>query len=501
MTGKRNIVYVVFYLSLIGVLWAGITLLPGPHREVLSEPSSAYDLRDYDFEDTVYLLDANWDAWPDELYDPSELSDRDAPLSSKDIDFASTRYVSYELNLNLQPDASYGISFYSARYSMRLYVDGIEAVKVGNPGTTREETVHGGRDVTYYFTPLDDSTQIVVQVSNFAHHVGAQPPDLTIGAQQDIVRLERESNIRSGLIIGCIIAAFLYHLGIFLLNRYQRTSLMFAVLCLLLACQASEPVLALLAGYDWFLVTRIEYLVNLGALIALLLLIKNLFPKVINVGVYWAYVAFCALYGIVVLFTDSTFYTQFLLLFQGVSVAFSIYILVVLALNLREKTLKNTSAFLGVFLVGVCGIGDVLCRTDLVPAGLANSQTLTIGTGLVLFVSCYVLVMAIEQAEVNKKFADMHRAVAEAESRYAELVEQKQGKSTLSERFADSGLTKRESEVASLLLNGKSREEIARLLSISLGTVNTHCTSVYRKMECNSVGELAHQVNPDWFSS
>lgn len=58
-------------------------------------------------------------------------------------------------------------------------------------------------------------------------------------------------------------------------------------------------------------------------------------------------------------------------------------------------------------------------------------------------------------------------------------------------RLDDFGLTKRETEVALLLLDGKNREDIAGLLNISMGTVNTHCSNLYRKAGVGSVSEFA----------
>ncbi|MDR3070950.1 MAG: helix-turn-helix transcriptional regulator [Propionibacteriaceae bacterium] len=58
--------------------------------------------------------------------------------------------------------------------------------------------------------------------------------------------------------------------------------------------------------------------------------------------------------------------------------------------------------------------------------------------------------------------------------------------------YADYGLTARESDVATLLISGKQRKEIAGILYISQGTVNTHCLNIYRKTDCSSPLDLMH---------
>jgi len=56
--------------------------------------------------------------------------------------------------------------------------------------------------------------------------------------------------------------------------------------------------------------------------------------------------------------------------------------------------------------------------------------------------------------------------------------------------FEGYGLSKRETEVCELLLQGYTMKQIAGLLSIAYPTVNTYCTSLYRKTGVNSRTEL-----------
>jgi len=51
-------------------------------------------------------------------------------------------------------------------------------------------------------------------------------------------------------------------------------------------------------------------------------------------------------------------------------------------------------------------------------------------------------------------------------------------------------LSKREIEVCKLLLQGYTLRQISAMLSIAYPTVNTYCTSLYRKLEINSRTEL-----------
>ena len=60
------------------------------------------------------------------------------------------------------------------------------------------------------------------------------------------------------------------------------------------------------------------------------------------------------------------------------------------------------------------------------------------------------------------------------------------------EESAFSTLTDREREIVQMLAEGKSNKEIATQLSISVKTVETHRSTVMRKLGINSIVELVH---------
>lgn len=56
--------------------------------------------------------------------------------------------------------------------------------------------------------------------------------------------------------------------------------------------------------------------------------------------------------------------------------------------------------------------------------------------------------------------------------------------------FKKYNLTRREIQVCKLLLQGYTMRQISGILSIAYSTVNTYCTSIYRKLDINSKAEL-----------
>lgn len=497
-TKPRDMIYSFLFLLAVLVVWTGLSLLPGPQSAPLApDVQGGYDLTSYDFEDTVYVSTNMWDAWAERLYTPLDLDTADAPVPQNSLDFQQSQYGTYRLRLNLVPGITYGISMWSAEYAQRLYIDGVEVGSVGTPGATLEETVPRAGRVTYYFIPQSETTEMVMQTANFVHKEGGWPPHLTIGTAGNITRLDGLARMKTGLIFGCLLTAGLYHLAIFLMNRRQRATLVFACLCVLLAFSSGDFLMFALPGYNWFVTFRLQYLCMVLVTLLLLALMRLLFPRAVGRRLVWGYCALCSVYMVLVLATPTTFFTRALIWFEVAAAAIGTYALIRLMRTLREGKHKNVLAFLGIVVVALLGVNKALYQSGAYPSGSCLwllGRNFDGSAGMVLFVFCYAMVLSIGQSEVNQMLEKSRAALAAAETRYEELQEAQKNAPTPHTSLSDFGLTKREYEIALLLLDGKSREEVSLLLSISRGTVNTHCTNIYRKANCNSVGEFTRRM-------
>lgn len=498
MIKLRDTVGIAAFLILVLLLWWALSVLPGPHRIQLAEDAQgSYDLSDVGFQDFVYSTASAWDSWPEKLYAPEQLAGAEDPVSQESLDYTKVQYATNRLQLNLVPGRTYGLSFWSSGYSMALYVDGAEVARAGTPGVTREETEPLVSKRVIYFTPQSEAVEIVAQTANFVHQEGSRAPTLTIGSADGIAAYERNSDLRMGVVFGCLMTAFLYHLAVFLLNRKQVSSLVFALLCLLLAFASGDFLARLFSDYSWQVSIRMEYLTYLLAAAALTLLVRLIFPHVRYRGVFLLYLALCGIYGGVVIFTDSVFFTGLRTGFQVLSAGMILYGIFSIALTLREKKLKNTLAFVGVLFLSLFIVADILLRYDVSAVSFLAAETFNAAGGMVMFVFCYALVLSMEQAEVNARLEESRVALIAAEERYEDLEKKNALERRPFANIADFGLTRRETEVTLLLLDGKTRDEIADLLCISMGTVNSHCSNIYRKTRCRNVVDLVCRLRPD----
>ncbi len=63
------------------------------------------------------------------------------------------------------------------------------------------------------------------------------------------------------------------------------------------------------------------------------------------------------------------------------------------------------------------------------------------------------------------------------------------------QQVADNSLTKREAAILDLIAQGDSYGEVAKLLSVSVGTVQTHIKNIYGKLAVHSRGEAVFEAH------
>jgi DNA-binding CsgD family transcriptional regulator len=181
-------------------------------------------------------------------------------------------------------------------------------------------------------------------------------------------------------------------------------------------------------------------------------------------------------------------YSSLLIGFQIASAGMMAYILIRLAMQLRERKAQNALAFVGMALVCLFGANDLLYTNGVIFLGNIAGQFFTTPIAMCFFVFCYALVAALEYANTERRMKEAQRQVKEAEARYNAMLEHQDA--AFHKSPADFGLSARETDVLWLMLDGKTRPEISEALCIGMGTVNTYCTRIYNKTNANSAAGL-----------
>jgi DNA-binding CsgD family transcriptional regulator len=488
MKNTKDKVYIAVFILTVLIVWSALFAIPAPDEVQLANSGGVQDLSGYDFSNTIYHSNQFWECWPDAYHTPADFANglvTEPGRPRGEMDFFTTQYFTHRVRFILPPDKTYGFMMRSVDYSMRIFINGELIDSVGNPGQSREETIPRTLRRTYYAEPQSGEVEIILHIANFVHREGAYPPRLFFGTADSIAQRNDADMLKSSALFFFLIGASLYHLGLFLINRQRKAALLFSVSCLLIAFLDYKLILGFFPDYNWFAAIRFEYINHYLVFAVLTMFFETMYPNLLHKIVTRIFYAITGIYIILTLILDPMIFTMLLYGFSAACALLAGYILVRLAMNLKSRNAQNVLIFVGLLPIILLGLDDIV-RTFF-PFGIGIHLILGRGfltpVGMVFMVSCYSLVVALDYASTERRYAVALLEIAEIKKQLAE-------KKTMRDLSAF-GFSERESEVAYLLIGSKTRDEIGELLGIARGTVNTYCNRIYKKTGSSSKEELA----------
>ena len=369
---------------------------------------------------------SKWDSYPDKLYYPADFAagTEGAPVIFSDELEQSSQFGTHRILLALPVGETYGITFRSIDYATRVFIDGKEISNTGTVGASAETTEPRTDRLYFYTTPKNDKTEIILQYANFVHNEGGRPPALSIGSVENIMRMIKADIFSNTILAGVLFAAFLYHLGVFILYRKKREFLYFALTCLLFALRANLIAAMFFPNYNWHAAIKVEYIVVFTAAMFLALLFQRLYPRYMNKKVLWSVAALLCTYNLLIAFTSPMFFSQLLIFFQLLCAAALVYVIVNLGIMAsKAPKIQNVLAFTGAFIFMTTAVSDILALNNLPNLGSNNLMP----TGAVIFMLVYMISLSTETAEREKEL-EISRLRTENQlslqmNRYEQIVE------------------------------------------------------------------------------
>lgn len=350
----------------MAAVFTSVFLLTGsPHVNVFADTPGLLDMSDFNFtEDTAYI-DRNSFVWyPGTLLKPEDFSDTEnlPEAGNGDEDFGTCR-----LTLRLPAGAVYGLSGYSASYSQRIWVDGVEYPAVGMPGATLEETTPKTNYYTVYFTATGVVTEIVIQRAGFVHYKHGRLSELFLGGQERIIRHNQGTQMGINIVVGSMLMSAIYFFGLYLFFQKRHQFLWFALACLMVLLRTltieGKMIRVLLPDLNWYVAIGLEYLSFIGLVVCLILYANRMYGQCLHRYMVRFAMVFCLGYALVVVLTKPSFYGNFIVPFQYMTGLFGIYFIVCMAYSMvRKKQNRYPEHFLivlGILAFVALGIPDI----------------------------------------------------------------------------------------------------------------------------------------------
>ena len=235
-----------------------------------------------------------------------------------------------------------------------LYINDKVVMSNGQIGRSRDQMIPEFFPKISEFTPKGHQIEIILQASNFHHRNGGPWETIQIRVVNDIRELRLKTLAQELFLIGSIFIIALYHFGLFLIRREDKSSLYFGISCLLISMRflsiSERFLLYLFPQMSWEVLSKWEYLSTYLAAPAFFMFVRALFPKVLNKMVFHIFLLVTIILDGIVLFTPVDWFSYTMPVFELIIGLVGIYIIYGLLLATFQKK-DGASIFLaGLFI-------------------------------------------------------------------------------------------------------------------------------------------------------
>ncbi|MBR5420000.1 MAG: HAMP domain-containing histidine kinase [Lachnospiraceae bacterium] len=242
------------------------------------------DLRECDFENTVYNLLNNWDYFPGVLYTAEDFADEEnAPQPDNEVPY-DRELGTYRIRFLAKPRQWLSMCGFSVDYGTRVFLNGEEIRNVGFVSADPAEAVPKVRYMTIpMYSGENGEIELIYQYSNYVHNDGGFIKVAYISTPENIDEYRRGLTYFSLLTgSGLIFLMFWFLLSASIQKSREYAAL--ALCCLVIALRNqfffAEHMLG--PGYDFFLEYRITVLDTSLIPISALYLLFAFFPKAVG---------------------------------------------------------------------------------------------------------------------------------------------------------------------------------------------------------------------------
>ena len=344
------------------------------------------DLRELEFDQsTVVNLNGEWEFYWNKFLYPVDF-DSDKRLTpdcygkvpsywtsydSDNFDIESQGYATYRLKILLPPsfreEIMFDVPVFDAAFD--LYLDYFYAGGNGTPGISKQDSEAGYAPFKVSYTPVNDTLQITILVSNYQHRRGGFWKSMRIGHPEKLTRFENHYNMISLISLGVLLSFSLFFFFFFLFFRKDKTLLYFSMalagILIRLMCTDTYMVL-LLANISWEWMIRLEYLGSFITLLFGMWYLYSLYPAKILYQLTRLNTLISAILLLIILLFKVEIFSYSMFYFQPATMAFLLYYFYASGRNSLKGQKTDIIYFSGLVILLAALVNDIL---------LANSET------------------------------------------------------------------------------------------------------------------------------
>ncbi|MCU6792869.1 ATP-binding protein [Paenibacillus sp. WQ 127069] len=380
---KKRMIIIIVWLVTMATLGIGIPVVSASDTEVMgSQPNKGViEIQDTGSEELQAVpLHGEWEFYWNQRLEPKDFANHSwtpayitVPSSwendpSDEPAHSGHGFGTYRLILHV-PASDLGrnksLFIQSIGSAYRLWIDGEERPGLGIVGSSLEEEQPQSHINLVFFQPKREKLELIIQVSNYSFREGGINREIVYGDTDALIPRILKKLLYDIFIIGGFLMIGLYHLIVCGMRKRDFSTLFVSLVSLAVSMRTlfingylSKELLGI---ESWEALTRLEYMSEIFGFIALVFLMKSLYPREVHkVMMRFAMILSVGLV-LFILLTPARVYTESMLL-QGalkgaVLLYFIIYVGIKAYLCKREGALIHLAAL---FLIVCALVNDTL---------------------------------------------------------------------------------------------------------------------------------------------
>jgi PAS domain S-box-containing protein len=290
--------------------------------------------------------------------------------SQHSADGFATYRLSVILNQN-QKALALGMQEVSVAYA--LYVNARQVSSLGNAGKDRETTVPRQLHQVVGFKAFVNRVEIIMQVSNFHHRRGGGPWEvISLGTETDIRHIHERSLSLDLFLFGSLFIMALYHLGLFLFRKKDRSPLYFSIFCFAIASRilttGGRYLAQLFPDLSWELLIKFEYLSFYLAVPAFALFMHSLFPN-FSKTILRLLGVLALVFAAIVVFLPTRITSYTINPYEVITIGMLFYSFYIIIVYLRQRNIEALVFLVGFLILAITVINDMLHVDEIIQTG------------------------------------------------------------------------------------------------------------------------------------
>jgi len=252
----------------------------------------------------------------------------------------------------------------------RIWIDGKEFPGNGTVSQVDAESKPQFLPKTVSFETNDSNVEILLHISNYNYRKSGIWRSLYFGKHDSIHTFREMKVILETFLISVLFAISLFHLGIFVYSRKEKSEFLFGLICLSFIVRIMSTGEQLLTSifplFSWEILRKMEYIPHYVSAPLLALFLSSLFPEEASKIITRIYVGICLLLGIFIMIfpiriTNYTIWFQQIVLLVGI--VYALAMITKAILNKREYSVLIMTA---VVIFSLTVINDILYSNQFV---------------------------------------------------------------------------------------------------------------------------------------